>query len=84
MSEEFKTRELHEASALALFHKPLRLEYDHVEDEIVFIFPEAAKENSNKYWNNNLKVDAREYANSFKEMKIRLFAFKKSQEENHG
>ena len=84
MAEEFRTRELHEASALALFNKPIRLEYDEREGEIVFIFPAEVKENSNKYWNNDLKVDAREFANSFKEMKIRLFAFKKQQEENHG
>ena len=82
MADEFRTRELHEASALALFTKPIRLEYDAIDSKIIFIFPEEAKENSNKYWNNELKVDAREYANSFKEMKIRLFAFKKREEEN--
>ena len=84
MAEEFRTRELHEASALALFTKPIRLEYDERLKEIIFIFPSEAKENSNKYWNNELKVDAREYANSFKEMKIRLFAYKNNKEENHG
>jgi hypothetical protein len=85
MPEEFRTRELHEASGIAIFVKPLRLEYfDEKQREIAFVFPVEAKEYSDKYWNNNLMVDARGFANSFKEMKIRLFAFKDQQEENHG
>ena len=81
---EYRTRELHEATAISLFVKITRLEYDPKRKEILFIFPQEAVEYSGKYWDSNLQVDAKAFTTAFKEMKIRLFAFKKQKEEDNG
>jgi len=76
IEDVYSTRDLFEASAIALFQKPIKLEL--ARDYFLFVFgKEPAEKIANQYWTGELTGNIRAYANSIKAMKDWLFAKKR-------
>lgn len=73
-NNEFFTKDLNEASALLVSGvKLLRLERG--QGHYWFVFEKQnAQEISNKFWSNELLVDAQRYSDAIRRLKDRLFA----------
>ena len=73
----YKVKDLYEASLLYCKKLPLiRLEW--VQEKCFFVFKDKreCESLSSKFWDGNLEVNAREYADSIRKLKDRVFAHK--------
>ena len=75
MDNIYSTQDLLEASAIAIFQKPIRL--DKNGNHFLFVFNEEAKTIANQYWADTLTGNIRAYANSIKSMKDWLWSGKR-------
>ena len=80
IDKEYRTSDIHEASALSLFQKPIRL--DKEGDRLVFVFSGDADELAVKYWSGELKASVRKYVDSLRSTKDWLFSKKREIENN--
>lgn len=77
MDDTFRTKDLSEATALDCIGIPLAGLERHVDGRsYFFVFGKAiqANEASRKYWSGELMVSARNFADSMRRMKDRIFA----------
>lgn len=75
---EYLTKDLFEASAIAITHKPIRLdENKNNKSELIFVFPIECEDTANSFWNGDLNGNLRDYANSVKSMKDWIFSMKR-------
>ncbi len=75
IDKEYRTADLHEASALSLFQKPIRL--DKEGDRLIFIFSGDTDKLAVQYWSGDLKVSIRKYVDSLRSTKDWLFSRKR-------
>ena len=78
IDKEYRTADLSEAAALSLFKKLIRL--DKQGDKLIFVFPGDIDKLVVKYWSGDLKASIREYVDSLRSTKDRLFAKKREME----
>jgi hypothetical protein len=77
LSAGYSTQDLHEAAAIAVFVKPLRLEK--TPSHFLFVFPKDQAEGiSAKYWTGDLSCSLRAYVLSLQSMKDWLFSIKRA------
>jgi len=71
----FKTKDLYEASALYAVKTPiLAIERDGKQCWFVFDKPEDCRKNANSYWQGELVVNAKDFADAIRTLKDRIFA----------
>ena len=76
---EYRTADLHEAVAIALFQQPIRLEYQG--DRFFFVFEKGkADQVAQKYWTGELSGSIRQYVDTLRSMKDWLFSKKREVE----
>jgi len=79
MNDVYSTRDLFEASAIALQQKPIKLELEG--NYFLFVFSkEKAEKIANQYWTGALMGNIRDYAKSISAMKDWIFSKKRELE----
>jgi hypothetical protein len=78
---EYRTADLHEAVAISIFQKPIRLEQKG--DRFIFIFESGkAEQIASKYWTGELAGSLRQYVDCLRSTKDWLFSKKREIENN--
>lgn len=78
---EYRTADLHEAVAISLFQKPIRLELQG--DRFIFVFERGkADQIASKYWTGELTGNIRQYVDCLHSTKDWLFSKKREIENN--
>lgn len=77
MENQFRTKDLYEASALYALNIPLStLEFDNKQYWFLFDEQEKCRKLSDEYWRGTLMVNAKDYADAIRTLKDRVFAQK--------
>lgn len=75
VSDEYATKDLGEAAALVCgFAKLLRLQKENKFYWFVFANKTLCEQLANEYWSGDLKINAKQYNESLRSLKDRLFA----------